>query len=161
MKLRQIAILSQVVMEFFAWEAIWGASAVLRAIYWTRMLLLCVPIVAALTIVEAVWLWPRASETGEEHLVTRRELGIVQERNREVQSDLRQSIEAARVDVRDLQNRQGKLENFQQRIEEKFDLGAKILGAICSVLIGQLISYLLNIRLRRELRAMNQREVDT
>jgi len=159
MTVRFAIVAARLVLEFFAWETIWGASSLLRVIYWSRMLLLCVPIVAALTVIDVAVSWPRETD-GEEHLVLQREFQMEQQRNREVQQDLRLVIDLTRSEVRELQRGQNKLENFQQRIEEKFDLGAKILGAICSVLIGQLISYLLNIRLKRELLRMKTRGLE-
>jgi len=132
------------IMDFFTWETFWGASAMLKAIYWGRLLLLCLPLVASLTVVDAIRSWPRDTETGEEHLVLQREFRIVDERNREVQKELKEGLAATRQEVQALQFRQA-------RFEEKFDVVAKMLGAMCCLLIGQFVIPLLKLGLRREI----------
>lgn len=140
-----------VLVQFFWGEAAYGTSIMLKTIYCSRLLLLCVPCVAALLVIGSIITWPMQKETGEERLVLQGEFRAERERNREVQYDLKSDVALSRSQIHDLQVRQAKTEEFQHRIEEKFDIGMKILWTICSLLIAQVIIPLLKLGLRREL----------
>lgn len=153
MTLRTLYLYIQVVIEFFTWEAIWGASAMLKAIYYSRIVLMAVPLVAALALIHSVQTWPEQRPSdGEERLVLQGEFRASQERDREIQQELRSEVASQREQIRDLWLRQTKSEEFQRRIEDKFDLGMKVLWAMCSLLIVQVVVPLLKVGLQREIR---------
>jgi len=152
------------VLEFFSYEAIWAASSTLKMIFWTKTILMGFALAFVSVLLSSVAQWPRGeefqmvqkynpSDTGEEHLVTRHDLGIVQDRNREVQSELRESISLMRDELKALHTNQQALNQFQSRIEEKLNIWTTVMGIGFSAVVAQLIGYLLNMRLRKDQRA--------
>lgn len=150
---RILYLIPKVVFEFFAWEAIWGASAMLKTIYCSRIALMCVPIVSFLLMIHTIAAWPQKGDE-EDHHLTRREFRAIQERNREIQTENRADIAAHSREMQALHIRLIRFEDFQARMEERMDLGMKILWAICGLLIVRVVIPLMRMGLAREVRKM-------
>lgn len=154
----------RLVVEFLQYDKrVWSVSRTMRIIYWARLALAALPLVAGLIVFDAATSWPRTpkgydpNDTGEEHLVLQREFKTEQERNREIQQDFKEVLSELQKDLREMQSR-------QQHIEQSFDTGLKILGYIATILgaismvfIGQLVTHLTNLRLRKELAQTNKK----
>ena len=152
------------VIEFFSYETIWAASSTLKMIYWLKTLLMGGAVAMASVLIAAAVQWPRGGEvqvaqkyhpndTGEERLVMQGEFRSTQERNREVQSEMREAINATRAEVAAMRKKQDGFDAFQARIEEKLNIWTTVMGIGFSAVITQLIAYLLNMRLRKDQRA--------
>lgn len=157
MTLGTLVTLVRLVVEFFTYEAVWSASRALRVIFWTRAALMVGAFVMSLVLLQSALHWPREreltryeKETGEEHLITRHELGIVQDRNREVQAELRKGQADLNEAIQLLKQRQESFTQFQARIEDKLNIWTTVMGIGFSAIIAQLVGYLLNMRLRKE-----------
>lgn len=148
MRLRTALMLVSVVVEFFTYEAAWAASSTMKFIFFSRLAALIMTVGAGILLTESAVVW---SSNGEEHLVLQREFRVEQERNREIHKDLREEAALSRKILYDLMMSQSRDEEFKKRIEEKFDVGMKILWSMCSLLIVQVVIPLLRVGLRREL----------
>lgn len=154
MKFGTIYLFGRVVVDFFAWEAIWGASSMLRAIYYSRFALMSVPVFSALIFIHTLSAWPRGMtphNDGEEGIVLQGEFKAVQQRNREIQSGLQADQDKLEDAVQSVKLRLSSLEETERRIEDKLNLGMKVLWSICGLLIVRVVLPLLKMGLRTEL----------
>lgn len=153
MRFQTIYLFARVIVEFFAWETIWGTSSMLKAIYYSRFALMIVPAFSALILIHTLSAWPRGitGNDGEENIVLQGEFKAVQQRNKEIQRELQADQEKLEDAVQAVKIRLSSLEETQRRIEDKLNLGMKVLWSICGLLIVRVVLPLLKIGLRTEL----------
>jgi hypothetical protein len=88
---------------------------------------------------------------GEEHLVYEGEFHSVEERNREVQTELKAFANSNRTEIISIKDRLNNLEWEQKRLNQALDAGLRILYAFGGLIIIQIIVPLLRRGLHSEI----------
>ncbi len=152
MTTRMLGTMTGITAGFFAAEAFYALESFVRA-FFCRAVVLSIELVAIFLLAQSIAEWPAAAAkvTGEEMLVMQGEFQAAQERDREVQRDLRNEVSMLWVKFYEMRDRMTQAEAYDKRMEEKFDSGVKILWGISSLLILQVIVPLARLLLTREI----------
>ena len=147
-----LGIYSGVILEFFGWEIFYATSSTMKILF-GRIALLAVVFSAIFVLLQSALNYPapQARITGEEMLVMQGEFRAAQDRDRETHKDLRNDISRLEVKYYELERQQTRNEEFNKRIEGKFDTGVNILWAMASLIVLQVIIPIARLLLGREI----------
>ena len=136
-------------LEFFSYEMEWQLCRAFKILYFVRLFLFILVLIALWINLDGMRILLTLNAT--EEYFTRREASAEHDRQREKEIQMTSEIDKLR------KTSENALSQFQEMrtqltiIQEKIDVGGKIVGALGLVLIAQLAAYLFNARLKREI----------